>query len=605
MPKPTLIYDGDCRFCRQWVERWKAATGERVDYLSSDVAVKVHPGIRAEDCDEAIQWMGADGGRLAGAPAVFAALAEGTRSGRFFQSAYGRSKPFARAADALYRLVARRRQAFSVATRWLWGNDVLPPEYAISTRWFLRLLAAIYLIAFVSYGLQLDGLIGEKGILPAQDFFRQVREFYGPEVVWRLPSLGWLGAGSGALHAWCWSGVAVACLLLLGFAPLPCLLFLWLDYLSLTVAGQVFYQFQWDILLLEAGFLAILIAPRGWRPKIVASPPRLAHFLLLWLLFRLMFSSGVVKLTSGDPSWADGTALTYHYFTQPLPTPLAWYAQQLPRWWQFLSVKIMFAIELGAPFFLFCPRRLRLLAAGALTFLQILIALTGNYGFFNLLTLALILLAVDDSTWWKFSLLPRLPAGPGPRFLPLGLIAPVAVVILLLSLVPLASAFRRPMPWLAPLAGLYEVVAPFRTINGYGLFSVMTRERREILIEGSEDGVQWKPYRFRDKPGDVDRAPPWVAPYMPRLDWQMWFAALSSIEDNPWFVHLLARLLEPSPAVLGLLVDNPFPGKAPRYVRAMSDRYAFTTFAQRDKTGAWWTTEPAAIYCREVSLGDR
>ena len=180
-----------------------------------------------------------------------------------------------------------------------------------------------------------------------------------------------------------------------------------------------------------------------------------------------------------------------------------------------------------------------------------------------------------------------------------------AVVVFLLSLVPLAAVFRRPVPLLEPLMAAYEVVAPLRTINGYGLFAVMTTERKEIVVQGSEDGVVWKTYTFRFKPGDPHRAPPWVAPYMPRLDWQMWFAALGTAEQNPWFLRLLQRLLEGSPSVTGLLAENPFPARPPAYVRALSDRYTFTTPTERKQTGNWWKVEPAAIYCPAVSLEAR
>ena len=187
------------------------------------------------------------------------------------------------------------------------------------------------------------------------------------------------------------------------------------------------------------------------------------------------------------------------------------------------------------------------------------------------------------------------------RFLPRPFLLGAAVVIFVLSLVPLASSFRRPIPLAAPLILAYQSVAPLRTINGYGLFSVMTKERREIIVQGSDDGMTWKSYVFRFKPGDPRRAPPWVAPYMPRLDWQMWFAALGSIDQNQWFLRLLERIFEGSPSVLALLEENPFPNGRPRLVRALTDRYTFTTMAERARTGNWWNVEPVGIYCPEVS----
>jgi hypothetical protein len=283
---------------------------------------------------------------------------------------------------------------------------------------------------------------------------------------------------------------------------------------------------------------------------------------------------------------------------------VAWFAQQLPGWFQGLCVKATFFIELALPFLLVFPRRLRLIGAGGIAFLQVMIALTGNYGIFNLLTLALCLLAVDDVVWG--GLAARMASGSAKRFLPTWVLQSAAAAIFLLSLVPMASAFRRPVPWMEPLARVYESVQPFRTINGYGLFAMMTTQRREIIVQGSDDGLNWKTYGFGYKPGPVHRAPPWVAPGMPRLDWQMWFAALAGAERTPWFGNFLFRLLQGSPSVQGLLDDTPvFSGGRPRYVRALADGYTFTTPAQKKTTGDWWKSEPLAIYYPQASLQDR
>lgn len=589
--RPVLIYDGECRFCRRWIERWRVMTGDRVDYQASQDLVGKYAEISPEEFALAVQWVGANGERLSGAEAVLAALATNTWLGRTLLAWYRTIPVFALLANAAYGFVARHRGFFSKLTWLLWGNDVRPPTYATSTFWFLRSIGAIYFIAFGSFWWQVPGLLGERGIAPAPFFFQRAGEILGPEGFWQLPSLCWWASSEVALNAWSIGGMIVSVALICGYAPMACLVFLWAVYLSLTIAGQVFYQFQWDILLLEAGFLAIFVAPFSWRLR-QARPSEVAHFLLLWLLFRLMFASGVVKLTSGDPSWADGSALSFHYFTQPLPTPLAWFAQQLPAGWQWLSVKVMFFIELVLPFFLFAPRRLRLLAVGGLVLLQVLIALTGNYGFFNLLTLALCLLAVDDAVW-RHRLIAK------ARAVPRGILWPAGAVLFALSLVPLAGAFRRPLPLPPILVETYEAIAPFRTVNGYGLFAVMTKDRPEIIVQGSEDGLVWKTYAFRYKPGDVRRAPPWVAPYMPRLDWQMWFAALGNVNGNPWFMTFMQRLLEGSPEVLALLAENPFPHKPPRFVRALTDDYTFTTsLAEKD----WWKAEPVGVYCGELSL---
>ena len=276
--------------------------------------------------------------------------------------------------------------------------------FAFSTWLFLRLLAVVHLIAFVSFWMQLEGLVGEHGILPATRYFAAVHEQLGRAAYGQLPSLCWAFGAGKFLHVLCAGGVACSLLLFAGIAPAVCLALLWAAYLSLNAAGQDFFNFQWDALLLETTLLAIFVAPWSLWPRWrLHEPPRLARWLVWWLLFRLMFLAGVVKLASGDPTWRDLSALTFHYETQPLPTPLAWYAHQAPAWWQRAECAGMFAIELVVPFFLFAPRALRHNAALLLAAFMGAIALTGNYTFFNLLAIALCLFCLDDAWWSRFS----------------------------------------------------------------------------------------------------------------------------------------------------------------------------------------------------------
>lgn len=597
--RPVLLYDGECRFCCRWIERWKVATGDRVDYLTAQSSKEKFPDIPETAYGEAVQWIGEDGSHCAGAEAVFWALATSTMRGRALLWAYQSIALFRWITDAVYRLVAKQRMFFSLLTRWLWGSDIRPPSFAFSYWLFLRLLGVCYLIAFLSYWHQAEGLSGNHGIIPATEFFDYAKQALGDRAFSQLPSVCWWGADSASLVIWSAIGIMASVLLIAGVLPTACLIVSWAVYLSLCVAGEIFYGYQWDALILEAGFLAIFFAPLTVRPALWGgASSRVGRFILMWLLFRLMFSSGMVKLASGDPTWANATALDFHYFTQPIPTPLAWFMQQLPAWFQTLSVRGMFFVELVLPFFLFAPGRLRLIAAGGLMALQVLIALTGNYGFFNLLSLALCLLAIDDAAWRRL----RIPISPrAMRNMPRFVLYPVAVALIALSMVP----FLGTLGWRTPewLVECYAKVAPFRSINSYGLFAVMTTQRKEIIVQGSDDGVTWKTYSFRYKPGDPHRAPPWVAPYMPRLDWQMWFAALGDIRSNPWFVRFLQRLQQNSPAVVALIETNPFPDKPPKYLRAQLDDYRFTTTAEKKETGDWWKVEPAGVYCPEVSLG--
>ena len=493
---------------------------------------------------------------------------------------------------------------------------------------FLRLLALTHLIAFVSFWTQLEGLVGPHGLLPASRYFAAAREQLGTAAFTRLPSLCWWFGTEGFLHGLCAAGVALSLLLFAGIAPAVCLALLWAAYLSLNCAGQIFFNFQWDALLLETTLLAIFLAPwtlfPWWRRY---EPPPVARWLLWWLLFRLMFFAGTVKLASGDPTWRDLSALTFHYETQPLPTPLGWWAHQAPAWWHHAACAGMFVIELLAPFFLFGPRELRHNATLLISALMVGIALTGNYTFFNLLAIALCVLCFDDAWWhavlapatrrvchlvapassrpaplagWKPALLDDKPE-IGPRW-QRGAAWPIAVGIfvftLMLALTGNVVRFRAP----AAFHQVAERVAPFRSFNNYGLFAVMTHPRPELIFEGSDDGRTWRAYEFPHKPGALSRRPTWVAPHQPRLDWQLWFAALGSVDQNEWVLVLCEHLLRGTPQVRALLAENPFPGNPPRYLRVVRYEYHFTDPPARRRTGQWWRRSPMDLYIGQVSL---
>jgi hypothetical protein len=510
-----------------------------------------------------------------------------------------------------------------------------PAEQSVLGRWlFLRLLALCYLIAFVSLWVQLDGLIGARGITPAGDWLRAVAQQTGPERWWLAPTLCWFNFSDGFRHLLCAAGVAGSLLLLAGVAQRLALVSLWVCYLSLATVSGLFLGYQWDALLLEAGFLAIFLAPGNWRPRrpgAEAPPPRLALWLGWWLLFRLMFMAGAVKLLSDDDLWWNLRALTVHYETQCIPARLGWWAHQLPDWFQVGSCAVMFLIELAAPFLIVGGRIACRTAAMAFIGLMVLIALTGNYCFFNLLTVALAVTLLDDgflrrlARWRREGGVSIPPGASGqpislsgateeavptgvsvPRdWLRAGVLLFVAVVVLWVSGVQtFARLFQvRSLPgWVvAPV----NWTAPFRTINSYGLFAVMTRTRPEIIVEGSDDGQTWRAYEFKWKAGDLRRAPGYVAPHQPRLDWQMWFAALQDVRSNPWFVNFLVRLLQGERAVLALLESNPFPEHPPRFIRAQLYEYRFTDPATRRRTGEWWRREFKGEYCPALSLQAR
>jgi lipase maturation factor 1 len=600
--RPLLIFDGDCGFCRLWIARWRAATGSRVDYAPSQEVAGRFPEIPAEAFRRSVQLVLPDGRVLQGAHAVFAALAEANR--RAGLRAYERLPGFAPATEAAYGLVARHRGAASAFTRVLWGRSVARPEFSVSTALFLRLLGGVFLAAFVSLWTQIDGLIGSRGILPISELLAAVPERIGAIRFWFLPTFCWAAAGDAALHIQCAAGALFSLLLLLGILPALCVAAATALYLSLSVAGQAFFAFQWDFLLVETGFLAIFLAPLSLRLRFgPAGPSRAALFLMRWLVFRLSLGSGVVKLASGDPTWRSLTALDYHYQTQPLPPWTAWFAHWMPHATHAASVVILFFIELVVPFFVFGPRRLRRAACLLLVLLQAAVALTGNYAFFNVLTILLCVPLLDDEafTRWRRAATARpRPSAAAVRRWPRVVTGSVAALLILCGAIELSGSFGRPGGWPAPFTAIARAVSPFRIVNGYGLFAVMTTRRPEIVVEGSVDGAVWKPYEFRWKPGDVFRRPAFVAPHQPRLDWQMWFAALGSFEEDPWFARFLEKVLEGSPPVLALLARNPFPGAPPRFVRARLWDYRFSEPAERGRTGAWWRRTEIGPYGPEL-----
>jgi predicted DCC family thiol-disulfide oxidoreductase YuxK len=599
-PSALLAYDGACEFCKLWIARWREKTGPAVDYVTFQEIAARFPEIPLEDFEQAIKLIEPDGRVFSGAEAVYRSLGCGRRS--LARWSYDHLPGFASLSDAFYAFVAGHRGLAGAVTKLLWGKDVRRPTYFYARRWFLRMLGAIYLFAFLSLWLQVDGLIGDKGVSPVSQFLGAVHTQLGGQSYIALPTLCWLNSSNAFVHFLCGGGALLSVLLIVGIAPILCLVLLFVCYLSLTVAGQDFLSFQWDILLLETGFLAIFLAPFRWRLRRDDNAPlsRPALFLLHFLLFKLMLMSGVVKLSSGDVSWWNLTALDYHYWTQPLPTVLGWWMDKAPEWFKHFSTAFVLVVEIAGAFLIWMPRRLRLIGCGAIVLLQILIALTGNYAFFNLLAIALCLLLIDDAVWPR-SRPTAAESIAGWRW-PIWVPALLILVTMPVNAMLLVSAFKPEAKWQWTMEVMYGVLEPFRLVNGYGLFRVMTKERPEIVIEGSADGTTWQAYEFRWKPGALERPPKFVEPHQPRLDWQMWFAALGDLRQNRWLVGLVTRLLENTPEVVRLLGNNPFPEKPPRFIRAEVYRYRFSTLAEHRATGVWWQRRDRRGYLPSVSL---
>ena len=436
-----------------------------------------------------------------------------------------------------------------------------------------RLVGVVYLVAFASLLVQVRGLYGSRGLLPIGAYLDRLRQNYAKDA-WRLcPTLFWWSSRERALVGAALAGVLLAAFLIAGGWPLPLLLALWLLYLSFAAPGQVFLSFQWDALLLEAGFLTMILTLTG--------PSTLSALTAQVFIFRFMLSAGVVKLTSGDPTWRNLTALCHHYQTQPLPNRIAWYLHQLPRPLQRFSTLASFFFELAAPLLLLGPAPLRLTGCLLLIFFQGLLLMSGSYGFFNLLTIVLCVPLLDDR--YLAPLLPWLEAAApaAPSVMLFG--GALLLALLLLNILQLLRLFLRPR-WLEPL---FARLSPWWISNSYGLFAVMTTQRLEFVIEGSADGQTWQPYAFRWKPGDPTQPPRQAAPHMPRLDWQMWFAALEPGRIVPWLEILLQRLLEGEPKVLSLLGKPSF-DEPPDRVRLRLYDYRFSTSAERRQAGLWW-----------------
>jgi len=600
--KPLVVFDGDCGFCRLWIERWRVETGASVDYEPYQTAAARFPQVPAAAFAEAVHLIEPDGRARRGADAVFASLAHGGGANKIWAALYARSALFREASERGYAFVARRRPLFSRLTVLLWGRSPVPPAVDGARRAALVGIGLCYLLAFASLGVQVRGLIGAHGLLPAAELLDAARAQLGVLRFWLFPSLAWLGSSDAALIGFCVAGAAVSLGLILDFWAGPCALACWALYLSLCAVGSDFLSFQWDALLLEAGLVAVFLAPWSRRAQDGTRASRGALLLLRLVLFKLMLESALIKWGSGDPAWRDLSALTYHWWTQPLPTPLAWYAARLPLAAQKAACAAMFAIEFGAPWLLLLPRRPRALGAALIAFLMFLISLTGNYGFFNLLTLALCASALDDG-FAPFARLAPIPATRAPSAGRRRVLTAFAALWCAVSAVSLAGVIGRPAGGAA--SALAAVVEPLRSINSYGLFAVMTKTRDEIAIEVSADGKDWREWPFPWKPGDAGRAPLLVAPHMPRLDWQMWFAALDLAEPPAWFNNLIARVLQGEPTVLKLLGPDPLGASKPSYARAVVWHTRFSTPQERRVDGSWWHRERGSLYFPVVALSPR
>ena len=469
-------------------------------------------------------------------------------------------------------------------------------------RWlFLRALGLIFFSAFYSLAFQIHGLIGERGILPADYYLHQVSSQLGLEGLWYAPTLFWINASDFALTLVVVAGLIASILLVFNFRPKWTIALCTLLFLSCIGALQDFSSYQSDGMLLEAGFLSWFFAPRGSRPGLGATDPpsRFSLFMLRWEWFRIYFESGLVKILSGDPTWRNFTAMDNYYQNGPLPSWLGWYVQQLPHWFHAGAVAFTFLAELVLVWAVFMPRRVRIPVFFVLSALQTSIISTANYAFLNYLVLVLGILLLDDRFFARvgFPLAEPIPRELTPRF---RVYRRVEAGILGVALYTTVVAFFIGGSG-SVLALPYRLLSPFRIANAYGLFAVMTPARYEIEFQGSNDGASWIAYPYRYKPQDPNERPGFYAPYQPRFEWNLWFASLNSWQANPWVVLTEERLLEGNPDALGLFRRDPFNGRPPEMVRTILWQYWFTDLATKGKTGAWWRRQELGPFSPAVS----
>ena len=468
------------------------------------------------------------------------------------------------------------------------------PDYWLARLVVERGIAAMYAIAFLVTIRQFTPLLGDRGLLPVADFVRYI-PFRAS------PSLFHIRYSDRLLRVCASTGLALSVAAVVGVPdgwPIPIVMLVWLAlwtlYLSIVNVGQTFYSFGWETLLLEAGFLAIFLGPAWTMPALPLV------YLLRWLVFRLEFGAGLIKLR-GDRCWRDLTCLYYHHETQPMPNPLSWYFHHLPKPIHRMEALGNHVAQLVVPWLLFAPQPVAGVAGAIIVVTQSWLVLSGNFAWLNAITIVLAFSAFDDAALGRL-----LPIGHPPLELPI----PYAVVVLLVGGLVVVLSYRPAKNLISSGQLMNSSFDPLHLVNTYGAFGSVTKRRYEVILEGTggdpaDGSAAWREYEFKAKPGDVTRRPQQFAPYHLRLDWLMWFAAFSPPAYHEWFVPLMVRLLANDPPTLALLARNPFPDGPPRAVRAQLYLYRFTTPAERRDTGAWWHRDFVREYAPAISLRAR
>jgi len=480
-----------------------------------------------------------------------------------------------------------------------------PPSYWLTRFVILRLLGLIYAVAFLAAINQVIPLIGSNGLLPVDIYLKQMSAALGSNGAGfiHLPSVFWLWHSDTALLTVCWIGFVVSLAVLAGYANAPLLAVLWFLYMSIVHVGQDWYGYGWEIQLTETGFLAIFLCPLlDMRPFPRYAPPMPVIFLFRWLAFRIMLGAGLIKLR-GDEIWRNGTALYYHFETQPIPGPLSRWFHFLPRMVLKIGVWFNWLAELVAPWLVFWPRMARHIAGSVIVLFQLTLILSGNLSFLNWLTIAPALACFDDGFWSR--ILPgvlvrkaKMAADNAEISTPMLTTAwSVTIIIALLSIEPVLNL-------VTPGQVMNSSFDPLDLVNTYGAFGSVGQERLNVVFEGTmdeqpDDKANWKPYIYKGLPVALNQRPPQIAPYQLRLDWQMWFAAMSTPDEYPWTLNLVWKLLHNDPGAVGLFAQNPFAGKPPRYIRAVLYKYTFAR--PGNPQGLWWNREQISTWIPATS----
>ncbi len=487
------------------------------------------------------------------------------------------------------------------------STQAFPRTYWLTRFVILRLLGVIYAIAFLVAINQIVPLIGSDGLLPISLYLKQITNAIGTtEGFIRLPSIFWFTHSNAALLTVAWIGFILSCIVVAGYANAIVLAVLWFLYMSFVHLGQDWYSYGWEIQLLETGFLAIFLCPLvNMRPFPKQAPPIQIIILFRWLIFRIMLGSGLIKLR-WDVTWLNGTALYYHFETQPIPGPLSRWFHFLPRTILKIGVWFNFLAELAAPWFVFWPRIARHIAGIVIVLFQINIILSGNLSFLNWLTIIPALACFDDGFWRK--LLPRrlinkaeVAASNTQPSKPMQTTAwVVTVAVIFLSIAPVINMISSNQI-------MNTSFDPLDLVNTYGAFGTVGRERLNVIFEGTADNdssnnANWKPYIYKGLPVLLNKMPPQIAPYQLRLDWQMWFASMSSANEYPWTLNVEWKLLHNDRGTVSLFANNPFPNTPPRYIRAVLYRYKFAKPGNSQRL--WWTREKVGDWIPAMSADD-